>query len=201
MSNQKSREYRLGRRAESMEQTRERIAKAAFELHGLVGPARTTVAAVAERAGVERATVYRHFPDELSLYHGCIGHGTAKHPFPDTSAWASIKDPEVRLRTGLGTLYRYYRSTEYILSNATRDLPDMPVFQQAYVEMGIFEYYDGVHATLYEPYRSRSPSKLVSAAIGHAIQFPTWQSLVRDQGLSDPQAVKAMVAMVRCLSD
>jgi len=201
MSSQKSRQYRLGQRAESMEQTRERIAKATFELHGLVGPARTTIAAVAERAGVERATVYRHFPDELSLYHGCIGHGRAKHPFPDTSTWTAIEDPEERLRTGLRVLYSYYRSVEYVLTNVVRDLPDMPVFRRAYAELGIFAYYEGVRAVLCEPYRKRSRFRIISAATGHATQFPTWQSLVRGQGLSDPQAVEAMVAMVRCLAD
>ena len=201
MSSQKSRQYRLGQRAESMEQTRARIAKATFELHGLVGPARTTIAAVAERAGVERATVYRHFPNELLLYHGCIGHGRAKHPFPDPSAWAAIKDPEERLRTGLRVLYGYYRTVEYIMTNVVRDLPDMPVFQQAYAELGLFAYYEGVRAVLCEPYRKRSQFRIISAAIGHATQFPTWQSLARGEGLSDPQAVEAMVAMVRCLAD
>jgi len=201
MSSQKTRPYRLGQRAESMEQTRERIAKAAFELHGIVGPARTTIASVADRAGVERATVYRHFPDELSLYHGCIGHGRKKHPFPATSAWAGINDPEERLRTGLRVLYRYYRTVEYVLTKVVRDLPDMPVFQQAYGELGIFAYYEGVRAILSEPYRKKSGFRVVSAAIGHATQFPTWQSLVRGQGLSDREAVEAMVAMVRCLAE
>ena len=201
MSSQKSRRYRLGQRAESMEQTRERIATATFELHGLVGPARTTIAAVAERAGVERATVYRHFPDELSLYHGCIGHGRAKHPFPDASTWSAIKDPEERLRTGLRVLYGYYRTVEYVLTNVVRDLPDMPVFQRAYAELGIFAYYEGVRAVLAEPYRTTSQFRTIAAAIGHATQFETWRSLVRVQRLSDRRAVEAMVAMVRCLAD
>jgi AcrR family transcriptional regulator len=201
MSSRRSRQYRLGQRAESMEQTRARIARATFELHGLVGPARTTIAAVAERAGVERATVYRHFPDELSLYHGCIGHGRVKHPFPDTSTWKAIKDPEERLRTGLRVLYGYYRTVEYVLKKVVRDLPDMPVFQQAYAELGIFGYYEGARALLCERYRKSSQFRIISAAIGHATQFPTWQSLVRGQGLSDRQAVEAMVAMVRCMAD
>ncbi|MHB8510623.1 MAG: TetR/AcrR family transcriptional regulator [Actinomycetota bacterium] len=201
MSSQKSRQYRLGQRAESMEQTRERIAEAAFELHGIVGPARTSIAAVAERAGVERATVYRHFPNELALYHGCIGHGQAKHPYPDTSVWAAINDPEMRLRTGLRALYRYYRTVEYLLTSVVRDLPDMPVLQKAYAELGIFAYYEDVRAVLREPYRKRSKFKVISAAIGHATEFSTWQSLVRSHGLSDPQAVEVMATMVRCLAD
>lgn len=183
-----------------MEETRERIAKATFELHGLVGPARTTIAAIADRADVERATVYRHFPDELSLYHGCIGHGRASHPFPDVLPWKAIADPEGRLREGLRVLYRYFRTVEYILTKVVRDLPDMPVFQQAYAELGIFDYYDSVRVVLSEPYRRRKRFCVISAAVGHATRFETWQSLVRREGLTDPQAVEAMVAMVRCLA-
>src|ERR1041385_8432318 len=165
MSSQKSRRYRLGQRAESMEQTRERIAKATLELHGLVGPARTTIAAIADRAGVERATVYRHFPDELSLYHGCIGHGRAKHPFPDIAPWGEIKDPEERLRTGLRTLYRYYETAEYLFTKVNRDFPTMPVFQQAFAELGIFAYYDSVRALLSQPYRKHKRHRIIAAAI------------------------------------
>jgi len=198
MSNQK---YRLGRRAETMEQTRRRIAEATFDLHGLVGPAQTTIAAIAERAGVERATVYRHFPDELSLYRGCIGHGRAKHPFPDIGPVAAITDPEERLRTGLRILYRYFDSVEYVLTNVVRDLPSMPVFQEANAELGVFAYYESVRAVLSEPYRKHKRHPVIAAAISHATQFQTWQSLVPNEGLSTRQAADAMVAMVRCLAD
>jgi AcrR family transcriptional regulator len=201
MAKKKVRSYELGQRAESMEETRNRIAKATFELHGLVGPARTTVAAIAERAGVERATVYRHFPDELALYHGCIPHGREKHPFPDTSSWRAIKDPIERLRTGLSALYRYYRSVEYVLTNVNRDLPGMPLLQQAYQEFGVFDFYDTTRTILCEPFRRKANARVTAAAIGHAMQFSTWQSLVRGEGLSDRQAVEAMVAMVRCLTE
>jgi AcrR family transcriptional regulator len=192
--------YRLGERAKAMEQTRERIAQATFELHGLVGPARTTIAAIAERAGVERATVYRHFPDELSLYRGCIGHGRAKHPFPDVAAWEAIEDAETRLRTGLLALYRYYRTVEYLMTNVARDLPDMPVFQQAHAELGIFDYYERVRVLLAKPYRKSKRKKIIAAAIGHATSFETWRSLARREGLSDADAAEAMVAMVERLA-
>ena len=201
VSSQKTRPYRLLRRAESMEETRRRIAKATFELHGLVGPLRTTVAAIAERAGVERATVYRHFPDELSLYHGCIGHGREKYPFPDTSGWENIKDPGERLRTGLRAVYRFYRGAQSVLTKVQRDLPDMPVMQQAYVDLGVVEYYQGVRAVLSEPFRDRRNFRVIAAAIGHATEFETWHSLVHGQRLSDRDAVEVMVAMVRCLDE
>lgn len=184
-----------------MEDTRRRIAKAAFELHGLIGPARTTIAGIAERAGVERATVYRHFPDDLALYRGCIGHGMAAHPFPDPVAWRAIADPEQKLRTGLTALYAFFGTVEYVMFNVLRDMPSMPVFQQANAEAGVFAFFEEAQKVLAESWRvtgrRRAP---VHGAIGHAVEFQTWHSLVRTQGLTDAQAVEAMVAMVRCLA-
>ena len=69
------RPYRMGRRREQLDATRRRIAEAAFELHATVGPAQTSVSAVAERAGVQRHTVYHHFPDLGSLFRACTEHG------------------------------------------------------------------------------------------------------------------------------
>src|SRR3954454_8539339 len=95
-----TRRYQQRKRAESQAQTRRRIAEAALELHGTVGPARTTISAIAERAGVRRATVYRHFPDERTLFEACSGLFAAANPPPDPARWASIADPEERLRGG-----------------------------------------------------------------------------------------------------
>jgi AcrR family transcriptional regulator len=185
-----------------MEHTRRRIAKATFELHALIGPAKTTIAGIAERAGVERATVYRHFPDDLALFRGCVGHGLAAHPPPDPAAWRAIDDAEQRLRAGLTALYAYYRRTENIWVNVLRDMPTMPAFQQANAEAGVFVYFEEISSVLSEPWHpaERSRSNLVRGAIGHATEFPTWHSLVRSQGLSDRQAVEAMTTMVRCLA-
>src|SRR5690242_18900641 len=107
----KRRKYELKARAESQEQTRQSIVVAAMELHQQLGPAQTSLSAVAERAGVQRLTVYRHFPDEISLLRACSGHYRALHPPPDPSAWRAITDRRERLRTGLRDLYRHFRST------------------------------------------------------------------------------------------
>lgn len=200
-----SRPYRLRARAESMEATRRRIAKAAFELHGSIGPAQTTIAAVAERAGVERATVYRHFPDDLSLFRACVGHGMAAHPFPDPAEWERLRDPAERLETGLTRLYAFYRGTEGIWANVLRDLPGMPVFQQANAEAGVFAFFDrvreGLSATWNVRGRNRGEKRaVVAAGVGHAVQFETWRSLARVHGLGDDQAVRAMVTWIRCLA-
>ena len=107
-----TRKYEKKRRAELEAETRRRITEAAVELHGTVGPARTSISAIAERAGVRRSTVYRHFPDEAALFDACSSHWAAANPVPDMAAWASIDDPDERLRTTLDELYAFYRRTE-----------------------------------------------------------------------------------------
>ena len=102
----KKRKYELKKRADAMAGTRQRITEAAMELHGTIGPARTTVKAVAERAGVQRHTVYRHFPTEDALFIACSSHWAASNPRPDPEAWAAIGDPRERLVTALDALYR-----------------------------------------------------------------------------------------------
>src|ERR671916_2630289 len=122
-----SRTYELRRRAERQQETRRRIVEAAVELHTTLGPARTTVNAIAERAGVTRPTVYAHFPDVRSLLQACSRHVRETVPPPDPTAWRSISDPGVRLETSLRELYGYYERLEPLLENAQRDAVVMPL--------------------------------------------------------------------------
>src|SRR4249919_339286 len=104
-----ARKYELKQRAESLGATRDRIVEATVELHESLGPAHTTISAIADRAGVQRLTVYRHFPDERTLFEACSGHWTARNPKPDPSRWAAVDDPEERLRIALSAIYAFYR--------------------------------------------------------------------------------------------
>lgn len=195
------RPYELKRRAEAMEQTRRRIAEATLDLHATVGPARATISAIAEYAGVERTTVYRHFPDDLSLFRACVNHGLQIHPGPDPSAWAGTADPEERVRQGLGELYAYYGRTERLWFNVTRDLPGLPGLRQANAEAGVFEYFASITATLLQPWRARGRRRrLLRAALAHAVDFQTWHSLTRRQGLDDGEAIEVALAAARCLA-
>src|SRR4029079_14762822 len=97
----KRRNYRKRRRAEQEAETRLRITEAAVKLHGTVGPAKTTVSGIAQEAGVQRATVYRHFPDEEAIFAACTSHYRSLHPPPDLRRWADIEDPAERLRKAL----------------------------------------------------------------------------------------------------
>src|SRR6476469_5926026 len=116
-----TRPYRMKRRAESQRRTRERITESAVALHGTVGPARTTMSAVAEQAGVRRSTLYRHFPDEASLFEACSAHWAAANPPPDLVAWSLVGDPGERLTQALGELYAFYGRTESMFENLLRD--------------------------------------------------------------------------------
>ena len=104
-----------------MAETHLRITEAAIELHGTVGPSRTTLSAVAKRAGVERRTLYRHFPTEADLFAACSAHYFAAHPWPDLAGWRAIRDPQQRLARALDELYAYYERTAPMLSNVLRD--------------------------------------------------------------------------------
>lgn len=184
-----------------MEATRRRIAGATFDLHATVGPARTTIAAVADRAGVQRATVYRHFPDEVSLFRACVAHGYREHPPPDVEGWTAIADPEERLRTGLGELYAYFAANETLWANVTRDMPGMPALLRANSELGTFDLWARMRDILTGGWAARGQRRrLLRSAIGHALEFGTWRSLVRTEKLDDRGAVELLVRTVRCLT-
>ncbi|HEU5277656.1 MAG TPA: helix-turn-helix domain-containing protein [Gaiellaceae bacterium] len=188
-----SRTYELKRRAERQEETRRRIVAAAVELHTTLGPARTTVQAIAEQAGVTRPTVYAHFPDARSLLEACSGHVRATTPPPDPTHWRSIVGPSERLETALRELYGYYERLEPLLENVQRDAAVMPLVAEmnAYRARYLGEIRDLLLKTW--PTRGRARARL-RRAIGHALEFRTWQSLVRRQGCATDEAVQLMVA-------
>jgi AcrR family transcriptional regulator len=186
-----NRKYELKERARRQEQTRQRIVRAAVDLHTSVGPARTTISGIAQRAGVERHTVYAHFPDELTLFRACSEHWATRHPLPDLRALAEIDDPERRLRRALGELYAWYESVE---ADLVLFLRDASVVSANADVLGELTAEFALAADVVSPGWPRRKS--VRAAIGHAVEFETWRSLVRRQGLSRTQAVDAMTRLV-----
>jgi AcrR family transcriptional regulator len=182
-----TRKYEQRRRAESQEETRRRIAAATAELHATVGPARTTISAIAERAGVQRLTVYRHFPTEQELFAACSAHWLAGSPPPDPAPWRAIEDPDERLATALTQLYRWYGDNEGMIGNTERDAPQLPALAEIADPSA---YLEPVREILLA---GRDGGR---AAIGHALAFSTWRSLVRGQGLSDEEAAAMMGRLV-----
>ncbi len=194
MTDQK-RPYKMKRRAEQEEETRQRITESAMELHGTVGPARTSISAVAERAGVRRSTVYRHFPDEAALFSACSTRWMTLNTPPDLEAWAAIGDPEARLATALNALYDYYGRTEKMLDRLLRDAAAVPIVDEL---MGAFRaFLAAATETLIKGRKSRGNARRRQrAAIGHALTFHAWQDLSRTQGLGNDQAAELMARLV-----
>jgi AcrR family transcriptional regulator len=193
------RTYELRQRAERQEETRRRIVSAAVELHATQGPARTTVRAIADRAGVTRPTVYAHFPDERSLFEACSGHVRSTVPPPDPASWGAVRDAGDRVERALRELYAYYERLEPLLENVHRDAASMPIV----AEMNAYRvrYLEEVRDLLVEPWRARGARReRLRHAIGHALEFGTWQSLVRRQRCSANEAIRLMVAFVRAIA-
>ncbi|MEA2483598.1 MAG: hypothetical protein QOC55_1545 [Thermoleophilaceae bacterium] len=194
MTDQK-RPYRMKVRAELQEETRRRITESAVELHGTLGPSRTSMSAVAEHAGLPRSTLYRHFPDEAALFVACAGHWAMQHPLPDLEGWAAVRDPDARLRLALEELYAYYDGAEPMLANILRDLAVVEAVRTQFAPF--VGYMQAAQATLIAG--RRGPGRAAArtrAAIGHALAFTTWRSLVREQECSRSDAVAMMCALV-----
>jgi AcrR family transcriptional regulator len=188
-----SREYKKRKRAESEADTRQRITEATMHLHETVGPARTTVSAIAEAAGVQRATVYRHFPDEDALVDACSSHWATLHPAPDPTPWLALTDPDERLRATLRGFYAFYDDAGDTLAKLIRDAPRVPAV--AVRMQALSGLLDHLADLLAEGRGLRGARrKRVRAAIGHALQLQTWRSL-RDQGLSNDEAVQLMTGL------
>lgn len=172
---------------------RQRIAEAAFELHATIGPAQTSISAVAERAGVQRHTVYNHFPDLGALFRACTEHGMRVTQVPEAAPWRAIADPTVRLPEALDELYAYYRANTRLLGNFTRDMALMG-------EIGGAEAFIDRMTELFSALAEGWPDdaatqRLRMAAIGHAMSYEAWRSLT-DKGLSDLEAREFMVRLV-----
>jgi AcrR family transcriptional regulator len=193
-----ARSYELKERAQRQEQTRQRIVEAAIALHGQIGPARTTVSAIAERAGVERHTYYRHFPDERSLHLACSGMFFELNPLPDPAAWQSITGPRARLRRGLSELYGYYTQHEALLAHVDRDAPIHPLTAEV-IALRVTPLMGSMRQTLAEALATGPQRRRVLAAVDLALAFPTWHTL-KSSGLRTAEAANLMARTVLCAS-
>jgi AcrR family transcriptional regulator len=192
------RRYELKKRAREMAETHRRITEAAIELHGTVGPSRTTMTAVAQRAGVERRTLYRHFPTEADLFAACSAHYFTAHPWPDLDAWRAIRDPQQRLERALDELYAYYERTEPMFSNVLRDAELVDFARDAVAPLQA--YLEEAAGVLTRGRRARGRrQQLLKAALRHALAFSTWHSLTTN-GVGRADAAKLVTALVEAAS-
>jgi AcrR family transcriptional regulator len=193
------RQYVKKVRAEREEETRQRIVEAAVALHLERGPAQTSIAAVAERAGVNRVTVYRHFPDTRTLLEACSVHAAKLHPPPDLDGWRRIADPRKRTQVGLTQLYDYFRRTEAGWANVLRDAELDPLVREM-AEKRRMAYLRDARDVLLAPWPKR-PSRrpLLKAVLALAVDFRTWQTLARREALDDRAAVALMVSLASAI--
>jgi AcrR family transcriptional regulator len=202
MSSQKQdgRKYELKARAESQERTRQRIAKAAAELHEKVGPAETTVAEIARRAGVSRLTVYKHFPDNAALYPACSAHYASEHPLPDFGGALSAEDPVDRTRSVLRMVYAdLYRERQRMMRNLVRDRgldPALDEFMSNNSDVALAGLADAVAAGFE---LEAEQADRVRALTRVALDFSTWDRLTAE-GLDDEAAADLMTETVAGLT-
>jgi AcrR family transcriptional regulator len=192
------RRYEKRARAAHEQATRMRIIDAAIDLHGSIGPARTSISAIADRAGVRRATVYRHFPDERALFLGCSGTFEERNPAPDPATWASIPDPAARLDSALDAIYAWYERVEPMLSAVIRDIEAVPTVKE--LQAGRLAYLAGIEDGLAAGWGVRgNAAKRLRATIGLALDFLAWRTL-HERGLTRADAIDVMSAAVRSVS-
>ena len=187
-----TRTYTLKRRAEQQAETRQRIVEAAVDLHSSVGPAATTMSMLAERAGVQRHTVYAHFPDERSLFLACSGRALERNPLPNAEPWRAIGDTAARLRVGFAELYGWYARNAEFARCVLRDAETHPLTREINglrIEPAMAGYRELLGVGLTTTQR---------AVLHLALGFPAWRALVRESGLTQEEAVDAMVQAVMC---
>lgn len=192
---QAKRKYELKKRAEQMGETRRRITEAAIDLHGTVGPSRTTLSAVAERAGVERRTLYRHFPTEADLFAACSADYFSAHPWPDLDDWRAIRDPGERLERALDEVYAYYERTAPMFTNVLRDAEVVDFAREAIAPLN--DYLDEAVEVLAAGRGARGRRReLLRGALRHALSFSTWHSLSAN-GVARADGVRLSAGLVQ----
>jgi AcrR family transcriptional regulator len=190
-----TRTYTLKRRAAQQAETRRRIVEAAVDLHSSLGPALTTISMVAERAGVQRHTLYAHFPDERSLFLACSGMALERDPLPEAEAWRAIKDRRKRLRVGLGAVYDWYERNANMAACVLRDAEYHALTRE------IVHLRFGPPMAAYHEVLGAKLSAKQRAMLRLALSYFTWRTLVRESGLKQGAAVEAMVQAIDCGQD
>lgn len=192
-----SRPYRMKRRAALVDETRQRITDATIRLHTTIGPANTSIAAIADEAGVTRLTVYRHFPTMDELFVACRGHWRDQHRPPDIRAWAEVPDLQERARRAFGELYGWFRDNADDLYPNNRDLDAMPLSTQKMIRAERA----AVAGALVGDRENDPTGRRLRAVAGHLVTYWTWRSLAIDEGLPNDEAVDVAVRILMEAAD
>jgi AcrR family transcriptional regulator len=189
-----------GARARNVRRTRQRIVEAAMGLHTSVGPARTTVSAIAERAGVQRHTVYAHFPDEASIFRACTGHWLSLNPLPEHERWAAIEPFEGRVEAAIDDVSAYWERTAGDLTPVLADVGKVAAMDEAVAFWAGLT--DAWVASAVGGHRLRGRRRArLEAALRHAMAMDTWRTLTAPGGMTRPEAVRLMSGFVRLAAE
>jgi AcrR family transcriptional regulator len=180
------RKYRMLRRAELVDQTRQRITQAAMCLHTTVGPSHASIAAIADQAGVTRLTVYRHFRDQDELFAACMGHWLTLHPRPDPAAWSATRELQARARRALTEIYKWYAASGHELYPIYRDIDAVPPSTRAVMDAHALAMAEAITG---EDGSAADRGRSLRGVAGHLVSLSTWRSLVLEQGLTNQEAI------------
>lgn len=191
------RRYNLKARAERQAETRRRIVAATASLHEEVGPARTTVAEIARRAGVQRLTVYNHFPELTDLLAACQGHFLDGHPPPDVVPRERDDVTLEGLENALRGLYTWFRANQAMERNVQRDrdlVPQLDALMRTNADP-LFDRAASVYAEALAPNVKRR--RAVRLMVRVAMEFRTWL-MAAESGLRDVEIARLFAAAVGC---
>lgn len=189
----KKRPYTLRKRAKSQEETRQKIVEAAMQLHETLGPRETTISAIAEKAGVQRLTVYRHFPDDAAIFQACTAHWLDLNPPPDPARWQALSG-EAAIETALAAWYAYFRGTGTMWDATYRDAASTPAIQEPFKAFRTHMRDTG--DALAAQYGATAPDSPVARTIRHVLGFPVWQEFA-GEGMADEEIVRLALAWIR----
>jgi AcrR family transcriptional regulator len=191
---ERKRPYRMRERARAQEETRQRIVEATMQLHEELGPRNTTISAIAERAGVQRLTLYRHFPNERAVFQACTSHWLSLHPPPDPADWSGIANPRERFRAAIQAFYGYFTETRRMWTVSFRDVGDVPALREPMARVGTFM--NNVAEDLIMAFGDAAEAAHIAPTIRHALHFLTWLEL-EEQGLSNEQKTGLVISWLQ----
>lgn len=175
----KKRSYKMQKRAESRDETRQRIVEATAALHEEIGPRATSIKAIAERAGVQRLTVYRHFPDETAVFKACTQHWLAQHPPPEVADWGDIDDPLEKALSAIHAFQSYYQREQRMWTASYQDVEQVPALQGPMAEFSA--YLDQLVEELTGAFAARGKVRqALRMTLRHLVDFPAWLALERN---------------------
>ncbi len=192
---EKKRPYKMSERAKSQAETRQKIIEATMHLHEEIGPKNTSISAIAERAGVQRLTVYRHFPDETAVFQACTSHWLSLNPPPNPAVWAQVAEPVEKFRKAVAAFYDYYSRTRKMWTVSFRDVAEVPALQQPMADVAAFMA--GVSDDLTGAFGDSPDKDQLAPTIRHVLHFQTWSNL-EEQGLSNEDKLDLVTSWLAC---